>query len=140
MVFTLSFKRKDESGYPLYVPSHDIGATGVTRIREELGCNVPIDRINPEVRFFSSYGRIEVPEDYAFKAGGRFAFKNSVQVKVPEGMMNQFTGERVCATRHVDTGEVLESWIETYIREDAVLAAWEMSGYPTDWSLDALTA
>lgn len=136
MVFTLSFKRKEGSGYPFSVASHDIGTTGVSRIREELGCNVPIERIKPDVNFFSSHGRIEVPEEYAFNACGRFAFKNSLSVTVPEGMMNQFTGERVCYKRHIDTGEVLECWIETYIREDAVLAAWEMSGYPTDWSLD----
>ena len=122
-----------ESGFPVNISRADIGIKGVDLIREILGFELPLDRMDEKVKGYIGSVEIELGEEIA-RESGLFEDTNFIKVKVPEFSLNEFTFDKVEVDQDSKTGEVTRAYIRISLDIESILSAWKEACYPTDWN------
>jgi len=134
MRFEVEFRSLN--GYAVEIHSAQIGLDGVKKIRDALGVELPLDRIQGVSVALKQDPFIALKEETA-RDSGHFADINKINVAVKDGSLNRFAEPRVevDATKNTETGEILNAWIAYALNIKALLAAWRDAGFPLEWTL-----
>ncbi len=138
MEFKVYFTREDKNGFYIgslvNFDSEPIGLEGVDKIREFLGLNLDLERIEGRTKSFNiGTLRVHLTEKIARKSG-LFRKENEVKVRII-GKFDRFCKKTVKFTKDKRTGEVYSAWFEWTLDENALLEAWQKAGFPTEWEV-----
>lgn len=133
MELRVKFMRNDGSKL-VYIPTHQIGLKMVDKIREETGCNLPLERIDDIVDVaWNDTISIEVPEDMA-RRSGHFETSSRCIVKITSLRALNGDYEMVPEIKKDDnTGEILSVKFKWELNEKFLLEQWEAAGFPLEW-------
>lgn len=132
MTFEIYFTAK--IGYAVNLPSRSLGLRLLEKIRSSLGIQLPLDRIDANIKYISQDITVEIPEKIAREAGLLFSESNKVIVNVPKESLNWVVVEEVNSTRDEETGEVVNAKIVYGINLEGIIEKWKAAGFPKNFS------
>lgn len=131
MIFEIYFEAT--LGYAVNLPSRSLGIRLLEKIRSSLGIQLPLDRINANIKYISQDITVEIPEKIA-RESGLFMESNKAIVSVPKESLNWAVVEKVDSIRDEETGEVTRAKIVYDINLEGIIEKWKAAGFPQNFS------
>lgn len=111
-----------------------IGMKEVNRIREELGINLPLDRIIGEIETLETR-RVssEISEETA-RNSGHFSETSKIEIGIKKShFLNRFLKLDLNAEKNEETGEIKQVSMKWRLDEKEIEEAWKKAGCPLEW-------
>lgn len=122
------------NGYAVEKEYKRIGLKTVDKIREELGCNLPIERIEEKIDSHNLDINVYLTEEQARKVG-LFKDTNTITVKTPRGFFNDCVVEVIKPKIDINTNEIKEAYVYYQTDKEAIFSKWESLGFKEDLSI-----
>ncbi len=111
MIFTLNIVCSRGSNYAVNLPEINFGFDGIQIIREQVGFELPIDRIHSSISAIKKDYSIVLDESQSLQLKDWFKEKNEYTVSCEDSELNPFFYKKAFCNQSKETGEIEKSWI-----------------------------
>ncbi len=142
MEFSARFATKSSSGSVINMKEEKIGMSAVCVIREQLGVNLPIEKISDtickkvekDLKIFLTEEQVQNILNINPVVG--FMDTNSINVFVSDKYFNAGVCKKVYSNRNIIDDGISSAGIEYRINEEYIIEAWMFAGCPLEWTED----